>query len=155
MSRLSFGAGVFFALLAATLAVAVLVVRERDPDLALEVTSGLRQAQELDSVGPQGPREVEFTFFVREDENGARVAIVDSHEDVVRTLDHDVELAAGEEVSYAWDGRTDAGELAPSGRYRLLVELPGADREMVWPRRITLGPSQPSLDTEPPGEDET
>jgi hypothetical protein len=57
---------------------------------------------------------------------------------VVRTLDTGVELTAGDEVSYAWDGRTDSGGFAPSGRYRLLVELPDADREMVWPRRITL-----------------
>ena len=43
---------------------------------------------------------------------------------------------------YVWDGRGDDGEPAvPPGRYRLLVELPSEDREMVWPRRITSPPS--------------
>ena len=138
LSRIGFGAGIFFALVATALLVAVLVVKERDPDLALEITSGLNQPRELDPGGPREDREVDFSFFVREDEDDALVAIVDSHEDVVRTLDSDVELTAGEEVSYAWDGRTDLGDLATRGRYRLVVELPGADREMVWSRRITV-----------------
>jgi hypothetical protein len=138
LSRIGFGAGIFFALLAVALAVAVLVVRERNPDLALEVTSGLLQPQTLAPDAAAGPDDVEFTFFVREDEEEALVAIVDSQEDIVRTLDSDVELTADQEVAYAWDGRTDSGDLAPPGRYRLLVELPDADREMVWPRRITL-----------------
>jgi hypothetical protein len=138
LSRIGFGAGIFFALLATALAVAVLVIRERDPDLVLEITAGLGQSRELDPHGPADDREVEFRFFVREDEDDALVAIVDSHEEVVRTLGADVELTAGEEVGYAWDGRDDSGDLAPRGRYRVLVELPDADREMVWPRRITL-----------------
>jgi FlgD Ig-like domain len=148
LSRTSFGAGIFFALLATALTVAVLVVRERDPDLALEVTAGLLQPRTLHPVGPQRPRELEFTFFVRESEDDALIAIVDSHEEIVRTLDRDVELSTGNEVTYGWDGRTDAGELAPVGRYRLLVELPDADREMVWPRRITLGSPPASLEPE-------
>jgi FlgD Ig-like domain len=145
LSRIPVGAGSFFALLVAALIVAVLVIRERDPDLALEVTSGLGVARELDPAGSPDEREIDVTFFVRESDDDARVAIVDSHEDVVRTLDDGVALTGGDEVSYTWDGRTDAGGLAPAGRYRLLVELPGEDREMIWPRRITVG-SPPSPD---------
>ena len=60
-----------------------------------------------------------------------------------------VELVAGEQVTYSWDGRADGGELARPGRYRLLVELPGEDREMIWPRRFTLDPPQPTDDGDP------
>ena len=78
-----------------------------------------------------------MTFFVRESDDERRSGIVDASEELVRTLDSGVALAAGDEVTYEWDGRDDAGA-APPGRYRLYVELPGEDREMVWPRRISV-----------------
>jgi hypothetical protein len=129
--RVSAGAVIFFTLLAAAVVTAVLVVRARSPDLVLEVTS------QPALVGDDGAR---ITFFVRESDEDARVAIVDRNEDVVRTLDPHVELTEGEEVSYVWDRSTDAGDAAAPGRYRLLVELPSEEREMVWPRRMTLAP---------------
>lgn len=129
--RVSVGAALFFALLGVTLVMAVLVVRARTPDLMLEVTH-----QPSTLTGD----DARISFFVRESDEHARVAIVDSHEDIVRTLDSDVELEAGEEVTYEWDRSTDAGTEAPPGRYRLEVALPAKDREMVWPRRITLVP---------------
>jgi hypothetical protein len=128
-SRVSAGAVLFFALLAAAVVAAVLVVRARTPDLVLEVTSQPSLIVDDDA---------RISFFVRESDDRARVAIVDRNEDVVRTLDPAVELTEGEEVSYEWDRSTDAGGRAPPGRYRLLVELPSEDREMVWPRRMTL-----------------
>jgi hypothetical protein len=138
----SLGTAAFFALLVASLALAVLVVRARTPDLVLEVTAGL--PGELHPGGSQRPRDAEITFFVRESDPDASVAIVDSHEDVVRTLDRTATLTVGDEVTYVWDGTTDAGAVARPGRYRLLVELPDSDREMVWPRRITVGsPASP------------
>lgn len=135
--RVSLGAALFFALLGVTLVMAVLVVRARTPDLMLEVT---RQPSTLTGD------DARISFFVREGDEHARVAIVDSQEDIVRTLDGDVELGAGEEVSYEWDRSTDAGSPAPPGRYRLEVALPSQDREMVWPRRITLVPAVDSGD---------
>jgi flagellar hook assembly protein FlgD len=71
------------------------------------------------------------------------VAIVDSHEQIVRTLDSDVALGRHESVTYVWDGRNDAGDFAPAGRYRLRVDLPDADREMIWPRRFTVVEAPP------------
>lgn len=131
--RVAPGTALFFALLVVAIVTAVLVVRARTPDLVLEV------------VNPRGPtflseEELRISFFVREADGHARVAIVDSREDVVRTLDQDVALAAEEKVRYVWDRSTDAGAQAPLGRYRLLVELPSEDRVMIWPRRITLLP---------------
>jgi hypothetical protein len=129
--RVSPGAALFFALLGITLVMAVLVVRARTPDLMLEVT---HQPSTLTGA------DARISFFVRESDEHARVAIVDGREDTVRTLDDDVALDAGEEVTYEWDRSTDAGAEAPPGRYRLEVALPSRDREMVWPRRMTLAP---------------
>ncbi len=129
--RVSLGAALFFILLAAVAVTAVLVVRARTPDLVLEVT---HQPETLRG------EDARISFFVREADGHARVAIVDGEEDVVRTLDDDVSLPAREEVTYVWDRSIDAGGLARPGRYRLLVALPSEDREMIWPRRITLLP---------------
>ena len=138
--RVSLGAALFFCLLAATLVTAVLVVRARTPDLVLEVTEP--PADDPAEFSPDGPppNEVQLTFFVRESDEHALVGIVDSHEDLVRTLDSDVALAEREPVTYVWDGRTDDGATAPPARYRLLVALPSEDREMIWPQRITVEP---------------
>jgi len=136
--RVSVGAALFFCLLAASLVTAVLVVRARTPNLVLEVTDPPASDPASLRPGGPGPRTVPITFFVREDDDHALVAMVDSHEDIVRTLDPDVALVKRDPVTYVWDGRSDAGVDAAPGRYRLLVELPGEDREMIWPRRITL-----------------
>ena len=53
-------------------------------------------------------------------------------------------LVANEAVSFRWNGRTDSGALAdPEDRYRLRVLLPNRDRDMVYPRRISLRPGGP------------
>ncbi|MFL5870830.1 MAG: FlgD immunoglobulin-like domain containing protein [Solirubrobacterales bacterium] len=144
--RAGLGATLFFALLVASATVAVLVVRARTPDLVLEVTKQCTPPSpannctpEFDPRGKPRYRSLEIVFFVRESDPHALVRIVDSQEDTVRTLDADVGLDAGEKVTYVWDGRTDAGAVASPGRYRLGVELPGEDRDMIWPRRIFLG----------------
>ena len=136
--RVSLGAALFLCALAATLVTAVLVVRARTPDLVLEVTEPPADDPAEFAPGGPPPNEVPITFFVRESDGHALVGIVDSHEDLVRTLDSDVALARHRRVTYTWDGRTDAGGFAPPARYRLLVELPSEDREMIWPRRITV-----------------
>jgi hypothetical protein len=85
-----------------------------------------------------GPTEARLDFFVRTDEPEAHISIVDSREDIVRTLDESVALTEDERVTYDWDGRDDEGAYVPDGRYRLRVDLPGSDREMVWPRRLVF-----------------
>ncbi len=144
--RLSLSTALFFALLAATLITAILVVRGRTPDLVLEVTDpGAAEDVVFSPIGGPPPHQVTITFFVREADDDALVGIVDRREQLIRTLDSDVELEERESVTYVWDGRTDAGDFATAGRYRLRVDLPGADREMVWPRRFTVvsGPVEP------------
>jgi hypothetical protein len=154
LKRVRPGAAVFFALLALTLAAALLVVRARTPDLMLEETGALPTTFDPGAPGP--PKAVRIGFFVRESDPAAVVEIVDSSENVVRTLDAGVALEAEEAVSYRWDGRRDDGALVPLGRYRLAVELPASDREMIWPQRITIGPEPPetSGDQQEAGEEE-
>lgn len=148
--RVSLGAALLLCLLAATLVTAVLVVRARTPDLVLEVTEPtIADPARFDPTGAP-PNEVTITFFVRESDGEATVGIVDSHEDLVRTLDEGVALVEDEPVSYTWDGRADDGDVVAPGRYRLLVGLPSEDREMIWPRRITVLPeSVDGADGEP------
>ena len=85
------------------------MVRARTPDLVLEVTEPPADDPAEFSPGGPPPNEVQLTFFVRESDEHALVGIVDSHEDLVRTLDSDVALAEREPVTYIWDGRTDDG----------------------------------------------
>jgi FlgD Ig-like domain len=145
-ARAGLGAALFLALLAASTAVAVLVVRARTPDLVLEVTKQCTPPSPADNCTPEFDprgkpryRRLEIVFFVRDSDPHGLVRIVDSHEDTVRTLDADVALDAGQKVTYVWDGRTDGGMVAPPGRYRVGVQLPDEDRDMIWPRRIFLG----------------
>jgi hypothetical protein len=133
-SRLSLGATLFLVVLAVTLATAVLVVRARDPDLALEAS---RVAREFDP--DEGPIGIEF--LVRESEPDAFVGIVDEEGDPVRTLDSDAELEEGDEVAYSWDGTDDTGAIVAPESYFLRVDLPSRDRDMVWPRRIRVLPA--------------
>jgi hypothetical protein len=142
--RLSVGGALFGVLLAASLIAAVLVVRARDPDLTLEVTS--RACDPEPCVGrtkttfafdPQRQSAL-ITFFVREDESDAFVGIVDEDEEAVRTLDAGAELSEDEEVTYRWDGRDEAGTVVAPASYFLRVELPDSDRQMTWPRRIRV-----------------
>ena len=122
--RVPLATALFFALLAASLVTAVLVVRARTPDLVLEVTGWTPCSRELSPALDGARGRVRVTFFVREADDAARITIVDSHERTVRTLASKLALAPEEEVSFTWDGRTDAGATAAPGLYRLGVELP-------------------------------
>ena len=155
--RLSLGGALFGVLLAASLIAAVLVVRARDPDLALEVTK--RACDPEPCVGrtkttfafDPGRQSALVTVFVREDDPDAFVGIVSEDDEAVRTLDADAELEAGEEVTYRWDGRDDDGSLVVPESYFLRVNLPSRDRDMTWPRRIRVVRTTPP-EAEQPAE---
>lgn len=133
MPALAPGTVLFFALLAAALAVTVLVVRSRSPDLVLEV----REISPRELTLADGAT-TSISLFVREDDPRAEIAVIDRDGEAVRTLAAEVALEADREVTYRWDGLTDEGRRARSGRYRIRVELPERGREMVWPQRIIV-----------------
>jgi hypothetical protein len=155
--RLSLGGALFAVLLAASLIAAVLVVRARDPDLALEVTERVcdpepcvGRTKETFAFDPERQSAL-ITFFVREDDPDAFVGIVGEDDEAVRTLDPGVALEEGQEVTYRWDGRDDAGSLVAPRSYFLRVELPEGDRDMIWPRRIRVVRT-PDHEAEQPAE---
>ena len=131
------GALLLLAVLAASVGVAAYVYHARTPDLALEATLQRKFAPSPGGNGEQG----EITYFVRYDEPHATVQIVGRNKMLVRTIGDDIPLRDGEEMTFSWDGLDDDGEPVLPGRYRLRVILPSADRDMVFPRRITLEPA--------------
>lgn len=133
----------FVILFAGGLAASVLVLGSRTPDLVLEV----RRLPDVVSPNDDDLCDTaEITFFVREDDPSAVVTIVGRNLALARTLDADATLEANKPVTYLWDGTDDAGEPAPVGRYRLRVELPASDRDMVFPRRMNLNRPPPRDD---------
>jgi hypothetical protein len=71
------------------------------------------------------------------------VRIQDLAGETVRVLVDDRRLPEGRTVLY-WDGRTDAGSSAPDGRYRVEVELAGADRAFQLPQQTMLDTVAPT-----------
>jgi hypothetical protein len=131
------GPALFVALLVASVVVAATVLHARSPDLAIQVT---RFTKEIDPTGDTKDRVAHIRFFVRESDPDAAVEIVGPDLKLIRTLARRP-LVANEPVSFTWNGRTRSGALAdPEDRYRLRVLLPNRDRDMVYPRRISLRP---------------
>jgi hypothetical protein len=142
------GPALLLALLAVSLLTAVLVYHDRTPDLALEVTEIPRHL----SPDDDGEKDLApIAFFVRFDEPDATVEIVGRNKKLVRTLADPIALTEHQEVHCVWDGRDDEGEFALRGKYRLRVILPGQDRDMVFPKRITL--ERKDEDAAPPPRD--
>ena len=129
------GPVLFVALLVASVVVAAAVLHARSPDLALQVT---RFTKEINPRGQGKDRVAHIRFFVRESDADARVEIVGPNLTLIRVL-ASRPLVADQPVSFIWNGRTATGALAdPEDRYRLRVVLPNRDRDMVYPRRISL-----------------
>jgi len=129
------GPVLFVVLLVASVVVAAAVLHARSPDLALQVT---RFTKEINPRGQGKDRVAHIRFFVRESDADARVEIVGPNLTLIRVL-ASRPLVADQPVSFTWNGRTATGALAdPEDRYRLRVVLPNRDRDMVYPRRISL-----------------
>ena len=134
------GPVLFVALVVASVIVAATVLHARSPDLAIQVT---RFTKEINPRGSGKDRVAHIRFFVRESDPDATVEIVGPHLRLIRTLARGP-LVANEPVSFKWNGRTSSGALAdPEVRYRLRVLLPNRDRDMVYPRRISVRPVGP------------
>lgn len=137
------GAGAFLlcALLAASFLTAGTVLRAKTPNLALEVErlstcpSGTDQSRpSCLLLTPGGARHVvaRIRLFVRYSDSNATIEIVGAGLRPARTLARGVRLVADRPVSYRWNGRTDAGGIAPPGVYAVRVDLPGPGRDMLW-----------------------
>ena len=135
------GAVLLCVLLAASFVTAGAVLRAKTPHLALEVQRlstcppGTDQSRRSCLVLTPGGRRhavARIRLFVRYTDSDATVDIVGAGLDPARTLARHVRLVADRPVSYRWNGRTDAGGLAPPGAYAVRVDLPGPGRDMLW-----------------------
>jgi hypothetical protein len=73
------------------------------------------------------------------------VDMLDSSGDPVRTLVRKRREQRGR-VSYTWDGRDDAGRIAPEGIYRPRVQLEEHGRTIVLPNPIRVDTTPPTVD---------
>ncbi len=119
-------------LLAVSLVAALAVYQARTPDLALEVV----EIEENFVRSDQNPS-ARIVFFTRFGEPAARISIVGRGRRQVAVLAEDFELADEQRVRCEWGG-DDGENAAPPGPYRLRVEAPVEDRDMVFPTKIRL-----------------
>lgn len=125
------------AVLAAATVAAAVALHARGPQLELRVTR-LPRGHDHRPVRLSPAHPGVIRFYIAESDPAADVEIVGPGQRTVRTLASGVPLPAHRRIQYAWDGRTDGGRPAPPGVYRLRVELPSRDRDMVWPFGIEL-----------------
>jgi hypothetical protein len=124
----------FAALVLATLAAFVVAQRVKRGGLVLDrvkVTHGFT---------PNGngiTDRARFRFrLTRPDE--ADVQIIDRDDDLVRTIASDRALRSYHYYVFRWDGRTDIGDPAPRGKYRIRVVLRNQGRTIVPEKTIFL-----------------
>jgi hypothetical protein len=72
------------------------------------------------------------------------VTVVDGRRRDVRLLADGVATRRGE-VRYRWDGKTDAGALAPDGAYRVKIHLARQHQTIVLPNVISLDTQAPAV----------
>jgi hypothetical protein len=94
-------------------------------------------------VSPDSGRRVPIQFRVRKSDS-LSLAIVDSHDRVVRALISSHHVRAGGKT-YRWDGRDDAGNPVPDGIYRPRVHLAGEHRTILLPNPIVVDTKVPHI----------
>jgi hypothetical protein len=72
------------------------------------------------------------------------LTVTDDQGQVVRTLLKEAGFRPGNH-RFGWDGRDEAGRLAPEGRYGVRVELQKLDRVIEFPTQIALDTTPPRL----------
>jgi hypothetical protein len=131
------GGALLLILLVASVESAAYVYHARTPDLALQAK--LLDRKFAPSPSGEGQRS-RIAYFVRFDEAHATIELVGRDKTLVRTIGDDVSLRKDDRQVYNWNGLDNDGDLAAPGAYRLRVILPGEDRDMIFPRRITVEP---------------
>jgi len=147
--RLPVGAALFVALVAASFAVAAIVLHAKTSKLELEVHT-LTRCFTPPHRGPLVQRECELrkskrvpkvarvSFSVRESVPSATVELLGGDPRWHRTFIANGPLVAGRTYSFRWTGRADGGRPAPAGRYRLRVDLHEVARNIIYPPPIRL-----------------
>lgn len=84
----------------------------------------------------------EMRLRLRESET-LSIDVIDAAGNPVRRLATASAVSPARPLPLRWDGRTDGGDIAPDGRYRLRASLTGQGRSVIVPRLV-------NLDTTPP-----
>lgn len=85
---------------------------------------------------PRAGERARIEWRQRRDSDDATVLIIDRDERPVATLLDGEMLEGGDRRQvFRWDGRTDSGQLAPPGRYRVEILLPDLDDRDITPER--------------------
>ena len=119
---------------AAAFAVTERLKLERSPILKTEVGK---------VVSPASGRRVKIWFRLRKADR-LSLAIVDSHDHVVRALISSHHVGAGQR-KYRWDGRDDSGAFVPDGTYKPRVHLAAAHRTILLPNPILVDTKVPHI----------
>jgi hypothetical protein len=129
---------VFLALVAATFGAFFVAQRLKGAPPVVEL-KGVRWF----SPNGDGRKDVsDFTLRLRESDV-LTADLIDAAGAPVRRLVSARRVAPSELLRLRWDGRTDAGSVAPDGPYRVRARLAGQGRSVTVPKLITL-------DTKPP-----
>jgi flagellar hook assembly protein FlgD len=72
-----------------------------------------------------------------------RAAVIDDNGDVVATIADDLNCPAWQQRRVSWDGRTEDGERAPDGRYRVRLTLERQGRTVTLRRSVLLDTTPP------------
>jgi flagellar hook assembly protein FlgD len=100
------------------------------------------------SPNGDGRRDVAYFRFRLTRPDTADVLVVDEAGKVVRTLARNRPLGTYRYLVFSWDGRTDAGELAPPGAYRPRVILHRQDRDLLLGKELHLRHPPPVVEIE-------
>jgi FlgD Ig-like domain len=119
---------------AAAFAVTERLKLERSPIFATQVGK---------VVSPATGRRAKIWFRLRKADS-LSLAIVDSHDRVVRALISSHHVPAGQR-RYAWNGTNDSGSFAPDGTYKPRVHLAAEHRTILLPNPIVVDTKLPHI----------
>lgn len=141
---------VFAVLVLATLGAFFLAQRLKQSPAAV-VTS--LQTRTFSPNGDGRQERAEFTLRLRRADDVSIAVLNRETDERVRTLVTDRPIPAARAVTFQWDGRTDAGRVAPDALYKILVSLRRQGRSSFVNKRVALDvtPPNPVVTTSTPG----
>jgi len=86
----------------------------------------------------------EISFKLRHPDS-ITVSIVDSGRNVIATLPEKVDRRAKKVITFSWNGRNSAGQVARDGTYQPQVKLAGARRTILMPNKIGVDTVAPNV----------
>lgn len=132
-SDVGFLAGLLFVVVVAAALVSLALIQE-----ARQRGEVLDLVEATDSFSPRAGERARIEWRQRESSDDAVVQIIDTGGRPVRTLLDGGALEGDDRQQvFLWNGRTDSGELAPPGLYRVEIVLPDEDRDIV-PEQSTI-----------------